>query len=118
LQLREFLAVVNKAAGEGARLGVVMLDRGWRHKVRPLGTVRIKRMAPFGHAPTIVVPPLDEKGLLPQILAILAHPQVPGLAIDRHSPRVAQAQGPDLRPSPLDTYERIVARNGIGLARL
>ena len=41
---------------------------------------------------------------------------LPGLAVERHPPDVAQAVGPDLRPRVLRADERVVLRDGVVLA--
>src|SRR5437899_190892 len=79
---------------------MMVLDRGLDDGRRRLLAIQIERMTSFGHRPAVVVAFLDKKRLLPEILAVLSDPDVAGLFIDRHSPRVAQAHRPNLGRAP------------------
>ena len=78
-------------------------DRG-----RACLAIGVKFVSSFGHAPAIVGPLCDQVDLLPEILAIVAHPQVASLTIAGHPPRIAHADGPGLGRGAGDVQERIV----------
>ncbi len=117
VQFREGAAVIDDPARQRPRLRVMMLERRLDERRRSLGTVVIEDMAPFHDAPAVVVPLADKVDLFPQILPVVAHPDMPGLLIDRHPPRIPQAICPRLRHDPVFPNKRVVGGNGVVLRR-
>src|SRR4029450_4010511 len=98
-------------------LGVVML-RGRLHERRwPGRAVGIERVASFHHAPAEVVPLLDEVGLLPEVLAVVADPELIARGVIGDPPGIAQAIGPRFRREALVINERVVLWDGVSLSR-
>src|SRR5262245_42699998 len=94
-----------------------VVDEGRRYRRRAKLAVEIKRVTTFVNAPAVVGAALDEESLLPQVLAVLADPDVASGLVDVNSPGVAEAVGVGFRPSARSLQEWVVGRNGIGLAR-
>ena len=86
-------------------------DGSW--SARPL---RIGRLPAFHHTPSVVAAALDAIEHFPQFPADIANPQIAGLLIEAHPPRIAKTVRPDLAASPLQIDERIVGRNAVVLA--
>src|SRR4051794_22614852 len=95
---------------------MMMLDRRLQYRRRPLFAAGIERMTSFHDAPAVIRPFFYEVGLLPQVLPVLANPEMPCLPVGGHPPGVAQAVGPDLRPGPLEFHKGIVLGHGVGFA--
>src|SRR5207249_620937 len=108
-----FFAVVDEPAGQRASLGMMMLDRRFHERHWGELALEIKRMVPLHDAPAVVVAFFDEERLLPQVLAVLADPEVARLFIDAHAPRSTQAERPDFRACAFHGDERIVFRDRI-----
>jgi len=51
----------------------------------------------------------------PKVLAIVAHPDLPGLLVDAHAPRVTQAIGPVFRARIGHSYKWVVLGHGVRL---
>src|SRR5262249_32742993 len=114
-QFRQLLAIVNEPARERPRFAVVMFEGridNWR---RPAFAIGVEGMAALGDAPAVVGPLLEEIHLLPQILAVLSDPDVAGLLVHRHAPRIAEAVRPDFGTGILEIDEGIVRRHRVGL---
>src|SRR5438552_17107013 len=89
-QPRQLRAVVDDAAGHRPRLGVVVLGDRLGERLRPRLAVEVKRMTALHDAPAVVGALLDEVNLLPEVLAVVADPQVARLAVDAHPPGAAE----------------------------
>ena len=113
LQFRVTFAVIDDAAGERAGFGVMVLDGGLHDRRRPDLAFQIERMTTFHDAPAVIVPLADEHGGFPQILAVLPHPDVAGLRVGTHAPRVAEPVRPRLRYEALVVHKRVVLWNGV-----
>ena len=111
---RELSAAVNIAAGDGARLGVRVLDDRRDDGRRAGRVVWVDRLAALHDAPAVVAAALDAEDHLPQVPADIAHPQVAGLGVKTHPPRVAEAVRPDLRPGTERSGKRVVRRDSVG----
>ena len=84
VQFGQLAAVIDDAAGQRAGFAVMVLGGRRRQRLRPQLAVGIEDVAPFIDAPAEVVALADEIDLLPQILAVVADPDVAGLS-DRRS---------------------------------
>src|SRR5229473_4620553 len=113
-QVRQALAAINTTARDGSSFRMRMLP-GRRQKGRGAAfAVRLHRlMTSFEDAPAIIAAALHAINHLPQFPAHVAHPQIPGLPVDAHPPRVAQSVSPDLRARAGHVHERIVWRHAI-----
>src|SRR5262245_65464885 len=94
----------------------MMLGCRERERLRPHFPVGIENVAAFVYAPAKVVELANEINLLPQVLAIVADPDVPRFWIDRQPPRIAQAIGPGLRHDIIFADEWIFERKAVWLA--
>jgi hypothetical protein len=109
---------VDVPAGDRAALratGLVLVDR-W-HVVVGLVAVELVRAlhqvpAEVGAGQLVERDPVD---LLPRVLADVGEPEVPGLAVEREPPRVAQPVGDDLPRGVVDVEEGVVGRDPVGL---
>ena len=72
-------------------------------------------MAALVDAPTVVFPCAHEVHCLPQILPVVAHPDVTGQRIHGQPPWVAQAVGIQLAPRVGEIDERVVRGDAIRL---
>ena len=70
-------------------------------------------MAPFAQAPAVVGALLDQVNLFPQVLPILADPELARLAVVAEPPRVPEAVSPHLGPGALAIDERVVFRYSV-----
>jgi hypothetical protein len=75
-------------------------------------------MAALEDAPAVVVALLDDLDHLVEVLADVAHPEVAGLGIERHPPRIPEAVRPQLAARAGNREERIVLGNGVAAARI
>ena len=116
-QARQFLAVVDDPAGQRPRFGMMMLKRGLHMRRRSHLPGQIERMASLVDAPAVVVPLPHEVDLLPQVLTVVADPDVARLAVGGHPPRIAQSVRPRLRNDVGLSDKRVVHRYRISLAR-
>src|SRR5262249_19334198 len=107
-QVRQFGTVIDDAAGHRAGLGVMVLGDRLRERVRPRLAVQVERMRALQDAPAVVSALLDEVDLLPDVLAVVADPQIAALGVDVQPPGVAEAVGPSLRDNALVADERVV----------
>ena len=73
-----------------------MLDGRLDDRRRPGLAVEVERVAPLHHAPAVVLPLLDEVGLLPEVLAVLPTQSWSALRVVGDPPGVAQSVGPRL----------------------
>ena len=105
--------VVNDAAGQRSKCSVVVFDRGRRESAGSLLPVEIKRVAPLVDAPAAVVARLDQVGEFPQVLAIVSDPQVAGLGVDGHPPRIAVSERPDFAAGTFHFQKRVVGRDRV-----
>ena len=113
LQLGKFRTVVNDSAGQRSRLGMRMLERRLHVRMRAGLAFQVKRMAAFVNAPAVVLALVDLVNLLPQILSVLSDPDVTGLRVGRHSPRISQAVRPSFRSDSFLPDERVVFGDGV-----
>ena len=75
-------------------------------------------VAPLADAPAVVGPLLDQVDLLPEVLAVVADPELARLAVVAQPPGVAQAVGPDLGPGAGAVDERVVLGHPVVPARV
>ena len=108
--------MIDEAAGDRTKLGVIVFDDRWHERRRAARTLGPERMTPFHHAPAVVPTALDQEYLFPQILPHIAGPQIARGAIEAELPRLTQAIGPDLGSRPVLCGKRIVRRNRIRVA--
>ncbi len=76
---------------------------------RSLCARRLKGVAAFGDTPAIVLTFANEMRCLPQVLAIVADPQLIRLLVISDTPWIAQTYRPKSRPRTRHLDERIVA---------
>src|SRR5262249_51403180 len=98
IQSGKFASVIDDPAGQGAEFRVGMFDRGRHDGCRSAATMRIKRMAALDYAPSIIISTMDQICRLPQILPVVADPDVAGLFVNAHAPGVAKTVCPGFRP--------------------
>src|SRR5258706_4764869 len=72
-------------------------------------------MAPFIHAPSIIFAPTDEVSCFPEVLTVVADPDLSGLLVDAHAPRITQAVGPVFRSRIGHSNKWIVLGHGVRL---
>ena len=77
-----------------------------------------ENMAAFGQAPAVIAPLLDQVNLLPEILTVLADPELARLAVEAEPPGIAQAVGPELGTGAGAIDEGIVAGHAVVPARV
>src|SRR4051794_14014498 len=94
----------------------MVLGRGKSQRLWPHLPVRIKNMAPFIDAPPKIVPFANEIDLLPQILAVVADPDMTRSGIDRQPPGISQAVSPGLWHDAFVTDEGIIWRHAVVFA--
>ena len=78
-ELREFLSVIDNAAGERPKLGMRMFDRRWHVRCRAKLSSCIENVSAFVHTPAVVRTTLDQISLLPKILSVVADPNIASL---------------------------------------
>src|SRR2546421_8836108 len=82
---------------------------GWRNRRRRTQfAVEVKGMASLVNAPTVIFASADEVGGFPKILPIVTGPDLPGLAINRQPPGIAQPISPKLWARVRHLHEWIV----------
>ena len=111
-------AAVDPASGERAGFAVGMLGGRREDRVGARLVLGVEDVAPLGDAPAVVRPFLDEVDLLPEVLPVLADPELPRLAVVAHPPGVAQAVGPQLGTGAGAIDERVVLRDPVIPARI
>src|SRR5881392_1170670 len=90
-----------------------MLD-GWRHDGRRTElAVEVEGMASFINAPPVILAAPHKVSRFPKVLAVIARPYLPGLAVHRQPPRIAQTISPDLRSRVCPTNKRVVPGHGV-----
>src|SRR5262245_13237310 len=87
---------------------MTMFDGRRHRRSRTELTVRIKGMASFVNAPAIIFTTPDEVSGFPEILAVVAHPDLPGFLINAHAPRIAQTVSPVFRSRVFQSDKGIV----------
>ena len=117
-QVGQARAAVDPAAGERARLAVGVLGGRRQDRVGASLARGDEDVAPLGDAPAVVAPLLDQVNLLPEVLPILADPELARLAVVAQPPGVAQAVGPQLGPGSLAIDERVVLGHAVVPARV
>ena len=117
-QLGQAGAAVDPAAGERAGLAVGVLGGRRRDRVGARLALGVEDVAPLGEAPAVVGPLLDQVDLLPEVLAVLADPELARLAVEAQPPGIAQAVGPELGPGAGAVDERVVLRHAVVPARV
>src|SRR5262249_39807742 len=110
-QLRELVPVVDEAAGERAHVRGRVLDGRFGDRRRAGLAGGVERVAALDDAPAVVGAALHQVRLLPQVLPVVADPQVVGLAVDVQPPRVAEAVRPRLGTYAGRVHERVVRRD-------
>src|SRR5262245_44476917 len=84
--------------------------------MRPQLPLGIENVAALIDAPAEVVAFADEKDLLPEILAVVANPDVARFWIDRESPRIPESVSPRFGHDPVLANERVVLGHAVCLA--
>src|SRR4029079_17073113 len=113
VKLGERAAVIDHAARHRTGFAVVMLGRRRRQRLRTHRAVGIEDVAPLIDAPAKIIGLANKIDLLPEILAVVADPDVPGLWIARQPPRIAKAISPRFGNDALLSDERIVRRHAV-----
>src|SRR4051794_23707411 len=75
-------------------------------------------MAALGQAPAVIAALLDQVNLLPEILTVLADPELARLAVEAEPPGIAQAVGPELGPGAGASDEGVVPGYAVVPARV
>src|SRR4051794_8245288 len=75
-QLREFVALVNIAAGNGACFRMVMFDQGRDNRSWPAFAVRVERMSALHDAPAVIAAALHQLDHFPQVLTHIPDPRL------------------------------------------
>src|SRR5438874_4783198 len=91
----------------------MMLGGGKSQGLRSHFTIGVEDVAAFIDAPAKIVALADEIDLLPQILPVIADPDMARFWIDGDPPRIAQAIGPGFGSSAFDADERIVVWDAV-----
>src|SRR5882672_9714755 len=92
-----------------------MFDRGQNNGRGTKLAIEIKWMAAFIDAPTVILTSSHQMGCLPQVLAIIADPDLTALLVKREPPRVAQPVCPLFGSRIFQPHEWIVPRHRVGL---
>src|SRR5439155_16318283 len=109
---------VDVAADDAHAQAVVVLpDRFDQVLARP-DALGAERVQPLAQLPAVVAALDDQVDLLVEVLAHVAGPQDAGLAVERHTPDVAQPVRPRLRPGVVAAHEGVVLGDGVILAVL
>src|SRR6185503_1783041 len=95
-QLGKLVSLVNIAARDGARLGMVMLDHGGDKWSRTPLAVGVERVGTFHHAPTMIASAADQFDHLPEILTHIPDPGLSRVRIETEAPWISEAVGPNL----------------------
>src|SRR5262249_3643336 len=75
--------------------------------------LRLEDVTPLREAPAVIGPLPDQVNLLPEVLTVLADPELARLRVVAEPPRVAQAVGPQLGPGVGPCDERAVLRHRV-----
>ena len=110
---RQPLAAIDKASGDGAEIGVAVLDDRLQNGRRPQAAIGPEGVAALLDAPAVVASRLDQIDHLPQVLAHFPGPQISGPAVEVHLPDLAQAVSPYLRTGALPAHEGVVLGNSV-----
>ena len=102
-------AVIRQSVGDRRGLGVRHLDCRRQDGSRPARPLRVGRLPAFHHALAVVAATLDAIEHLPQFPADIANPQIAGLAIEAHPPRIAKTVRPDLAAAPFKSTSGLSA---------
>ncbi len=98
---------------------VVVVHGDGRNGAGPVALVLAEAPVPLEHAPAEVRAPLGVGGkaihLFGRVLSHVGDPEVAGGRVERESPRIAQAQRPDLRSSAA-VRERVVLRDRVRIS--
>src|SRR4051812_18071054 len=105
--------MVDVATRDRGRLRVGMDDNRRANGTRPPPACRSDCLAALDDAPAVVARALDPVDRLPEFPADIPRPKLARHAVEAHPPRVAEPKRPDLRPSPRNSHERIIARDSI-----
>src|SRR5678816_4955788 len=87
-----------------------MLHRLRNNRRRTQLAIEVKRMTPFIHAPTVILPASDQVNCFPEVLAVVACPDRSGFWINTKTPRISQTVGPLLRSRIRHPNKWIVSR--------
>ena len=117
-QVGQVRAAVDPAAGERAGLAVGVLGGRRRDRVGARLALGVEDVAPLDEAPAVIGPLLDQVDLLPEVLAVLADPELARLAVVAEPPGVAQAIGPELGPGAGAIDEGVVLGHRVVPARV
>jgi len=103
------LAAVDVAADDRAAAAVPVDEVGVLEAARVAGRL-LETLKALDDVPTVVAAGDDQIDLLPPILANIARPELPRLAVEREVPGVTQPVGVDLTPGEGCAREGIVGR--------
>ena len=81
---------------------------------RPALPFRVYGLRAFDQAPAVVVSRFDSVDELPKLPPDIADPQVAGLAVEAHLPRIPHAVRPDFAARRFEIRKRIVFGNAVG----
>ena len=98
LELRQGRACVDESAGHRPRLGVGMFRDRLRDRRRARLLFIVELVGALDDAPAVIGAAFDQVNLLPEVLPLIAHPDLAGLLVDHDPPRLPQAVGIGLGP--------------------
>jgi hypothetical protein len=118
LKIGESITAVNKAANDGAITLTLRVVGNRRLKVPPLADrVALAAIGALEDVPAIISTRLYPIDFFPGGLADVADPELTGLAIKAHTPRIAKPEGEDLPSSAITPVEEwVVVRDAIAFA--
>src|SRR6476661_8306824 len=115
-QFWQLSPMIDNTARQRPRLAVVVVRNRRRQRLRAHFPIGVKNVAAFIDAPPKIRALGDEINLLPKVLAVIAHPDVAGLRINRQPPWITQAVSPRFRNNAFNSHEWIVSRHAVLLA--
>ena len=95
-----------------------VFQQGLGYRSRSQLAVGIEDVAALVDAPAVVGSPFHQIDLFPEVLSVVAHPEMPGPGVHRHAPGVAKPVGPGFGAGPLHAGERIVRGHRVETPRV
>src|SRR6516162_8840255 len=114
-EILEFLATIYIAAGDRGSLAVREVEGRRQNRRRAPFAFRTNRLPSLHDRPTVIPASSNTVDHLPGFPANIANPQITCGPIKAHTPRIAQAVGPDFGPRPRRVHERIVGWHRVRL---
>ena len=110
------VAAVDVSAGDGVPVFPAVGEDRRGEGPAFLAVLVRERFEAFVNAPAVVLAATDKGHFLDPVLSDVGDPQVAIGGIEAEPPRIAEARGPDLGRDAGLPHERVVARDGVGLA--